>query len=99
MVPFHPRAPAKLAILEQDYCPGCKITAIKDKEPAIMMKLHRNMSICNGDKSCGECLQILPPLEHGDMAISDWVMEDPENEQKISTAIIQCPVGALEVVG
>ena len=56
------------------------------------MKIHRNMAICSGDKSCGKCIKILPPLKDGDMNIGEWVMEDPENEQLISQAIIICPV-------
>ena len=62
------------------------------------MKIHRNMNICNGDKSCGLCLELLPPLKHGDIDIGSWVLDDPENEILISQAIIKCPQGAIEVI-
>lgn len=62
------------------------------------MKLHRNREVCSGDRSCGKCLDLLPPLENGDMNINAWVLDDPENEKLISMAIANCEVGALQVI-
>jgi len=58
-----------------------------------MLKISRNMQICQGDKACGKCLEMLPHLSDGPVRVAKWAYE----HNKIEQVILDCPTGALEV--
>ena len=60
-----------------------------------MMKLYRNMQVCRGDKSCGDCLTTFSDLAIGPVAIARWAYEHAPNRVRIDRVIDECPVGAL----
>ena len=60
-----------------------------------MFRLVRDVHKCIGLKSCGKCVDFLPPLARGDMDIASWARW--HNAYLIDLACESCPVDALEI--
>ena len=58
-----------------------------------MLKISRNMQVCNGDKSCGACLEKIPHLADGPVTVARWAYD----HNKIEQVIMDCPTGAIKV--
>lgn len=58
-----------------------------------MYTLERNMQLCHGTRSCGQCIEELPNLAAGSMKISAWAVD--HNAVKIHNIMNDCPAEAL----
>lgn len=59
------------------------------------LKLHRNLLVCSGFKSCDECIDVFPKLVNGDIMVPRLVSErDPAVDRMIK----ECPAKCLYLV-
>ena len=58
-------------------------------------KLHRNLLVCPGEKSCGQCIDTIPELAGGDIYVPRLLSE---RDSKVDDVISECPNNCLYLV-
>lgn len=57
-----------------------------------MLKLHRNLLVCPGERSCGECIKYVPGLAMGDVMVPKL---RTERDPAVDMAVKECPSTAM----